>query len=142
MHMYEIAPRLFIRGMFNNRPNKLEELRAAGIDVVVCMLRLTDPDMLNLPDIEYKQFPLPDARSVDEKTAFAATRFVVARWREGHTVLVHCIGAHSRSPFVAALALTAIYEIPGAEALARLRAARPKAVQNKAMERYLLEDAE
>jgi protein-tyrosine phosphatase len=139
--MYQITERLFIRGMFNNRPNKLEELREAGVDVVVCMLRLTDPDMLDLPDIEYKQFPLPDSRTVDEKTAFAAARFVVERYEAGHSVLVHCIGAHSRSPFVAALALTAILDISGAEALERVRAARPNAVKNPAFERYLREDS-
>ncbi len=58
--------------------------------------------------------------------------------REGGRVLVHCRAGLGRAGTVAALMLVGL-GVPGAEAVARVRAARPGTIQTEEQERYVLE---
>jgi len=138
VRLYKILPRLYIGGQFDKRPGKLDELREYGVNVVVSMLRKTDPDMAGLDDIEYYKFPLSDASFVDERVLSAAvylTRGALSNWR---TVLVHCISAYDRSPLVAATVVALEGHLTGAEAINWVRARRgPVALRNVAFQDWL-----
>lgn len=137
MNVWRVRDDLFIRGRFDNRPNKLQELRDLGVDVVVCMLRKTDPDLEGLDWLDYRSFPLPDTDTVAEAPLHHAAFHIVRSVREGRTVLVHCIGARDRAPTTAALALTMLEGISGSEAMMRIKQLKPTTFTNQAFVRYL-----
>lgn len=65
---------------------------------------------------------------------------VVCRLRDGQTVVVHCRAGQGRSGMLAAMALAALGMDPG-EAIARVRAVQPRAVETIGQEAYVAEAA-
>ena len=77
-----------------------------GVDAVVSLCRLADDDMRH--DMPHVEVRLIDRTEHDENphldfVLLDAVRAVEQLRREGRTVLVHCVGAYSRTPTVAAL---------------------------------------
>jgi len=129
--------RLYIRGMFDKRPNKLEELQDLGIDTVICMLRKRDPDLENLSWLLYQNYPLPDTDTVKETALWSAANTAASRIKEGRGVLIHCIAARDRAPTTAALTLTILEGISGSEAMYRVKSKKPTTFHNRAFVAYL-----
>lgn len=137
MNVWKVRDDLFIRGKFDDRPDKLRELQELGVDVVICMLRKTDPDLHGLNWLDYRNFPLPDTAIVAEQPLNHAAFHAVRSIQDGKTVLIHCIGAKDRAPTTAALALTMLEGISGAEAILRVKQLKPNTFTNPAFVRYL-----
>ena len=76
------------------------------MDAVVSLCRLADEDIR--PDIPHVEVRLIDRTDPDENphldyVLLQAVNAVEQLRREGRTVLLHCVGAYSRTPTVAAL---------------------------------------
>ena len=133
--------RLFIRGQFRDRPNKLSELRELGISTVVCVMRRGDPDLVQAANIRYYHVPLPDARYIDAPALRKAIIFVEQTLSQGGNVLVHCVSAYNRAPLVAAVVAARRLNLTGREAFDLLRRVRgPVALRNSAIQSYLLSE--
>lgn len=140
MQLYEIIPRLFIRGQFYKNKDKIESLRAANIERVVCLLSTFDEDLPAL-GISLSTFPLTDGKYVDEtQVKYAVTNAVYVLKNTSKGVLVHCRGGKNRAGLVCTLIVAEMMNITNAEALCIVRKARPGAVNNLVFERYLLEE--
>lgn len=77
-----------------------------GVDAVVSLCRLADEDMRD--DMPHVEVRLIDRPETDENPHLDfvltdAVRAVERLREEGRTVLLHCVGAYSRTPTVAAL---------------------------------------
>jgi hypothetical protein len=139
MHVFKITPNLLIRGQFDKRPDKLQELEDLGVTSVITMLRKRDPDLDNLDWLEYYQFPLPDTDTVKVESLYHAAMCASKDILGGGTVLIHCISAADRSPAAAALTLTILEGISGSEAIQRVRAVKPNTLKNRAFVNWLLQ---
>ena len=126
LYLHHVSPlNLYVRGAFDHRPRRVPELRAAGVDVIYCLLRKGDPDVAAAYGEYYRQRPLPDVTSripIDEARDVA--REVGADLDAGRRVLVHCIGGRNRTGIVTALTLVDRLGVSGADAVARYRAVR------------------
>jgi hypothetical protein len=114
-------------------------LEARGVDVVIDLeggLDLCIPTQAN--GCLYVYFPFDDDDRVlpDLNKLRAIAQMGAALLRDGHTVLSHCTSGFNRSALVAGLILTES-GVPGAEALARIRARRPGALYNEMFAAYL-----
>jgi ADP-ribosyl-[dinitrogen reductase] hydrolase len=104
-----------------------------GVDAIVSLCRVHDDDLPK--DVEQIDVRLID-RSEDEQNSnldFVLTDTVALvdqLRREGHTVLVHCHGAYSRTPTVGALYGARVRGVSGSEALAAVLEALPDAYPN------------
>lgn len=137
LNVWRIRDDLFIRGMFDKRPEKLQELRDLGVSSVICMLRKADRDLENLDWLEYRNFPLPDTATVAEKPLWHAALHAAREIKEGKKVLIHCISARDRAPTTAALTLTILEGISGSEAMLRVKQKKRTTYTNKAFVAYL-----
>lgn len=140
MNVWRIRNDLFIRGMFDKRPGKLEELRELGVGTVICMLRKTDPDLENLDWLRYRNFPLGDARVMTLASRLAIHQAAVSAFFdiiEGRKVLIHCIAARDRAPSTAALTLHYLEGISGIEAIARVKSIKRTTFHNAGLIEYL-----
>lgn len=89
-------------------------------------------------DMTSHWFPIPDGGVPDDVGAFIATvRTIVSSMLTGVRVVVHCRGGLGRAGLVAACVLVAMGERPD-EAIAVVRGARPRAIENEAQEDFVL----
>lgn len=139
LKVWKVRDDLFIRGMFDKTPDKFDLLQELGVTTVITMLRKTDPDMFGLDFIDYYSFPLPDTDTVKEDAVLPAARVASEAIRQGGKVLIHCIAARDRAPFTAAVTLTMLEGISGAEAYQRVKAVKPNTLYNRAFVKYLAE---
>lgn len=149
MNVWKITPNLLIRGRFDNRPDRVQELWDLDVDVVICMLKkrdqeLTDAATASYGAFRYLNFPISDSKGP------APERSLQNAWRAAHfahdaisalhqTVLIHCIGARDRAPFTAALTLHLLEGISGNEAMLRVRAKKKTTFYNEGYRAYLNE---
>lgn len=81
--------------------------------------------------------PIPDGSApATVRSAVPVVERVVALLQAGQTVVVHCLGGLGRSGLLAACVLVRMGAAP-AEAMARVRAARPGAIQMAVQERFV-----
>jgi len=137
MNVWKIRDNLFIRGMFSDRPYKLQELKDLEIGTVICMLRKTDPDLKNLDWLTYANFPLPDTDYVKEEALWGAAFLASRELYAGKKVLIHCIAARDRAPTTAAVTLCLKEGISGVDAMAQVKRIKPTTFHNKAFVAYL-----
>lgn len=135
--VWRIRDDLFIRGMFDKRPRKLEELQELGVSNVISMLRKHDPDLDGLDWLDYRNYPLPDTSTVAEQPLWHAALHAAREITDGKKVLIHCISARDRCPTTAALTLTILEGISGPEAMLRVKQKKPNTFYNKAFVAYL-----
>jgi len=117
-------------------------------DLLVSLMEPHEYEWLGMADlfdraralgIETVHFPIVDgdAPRADEMPEFAALiDRVLAAARLGQTIVVHCRGGLGRSGTVAAACLVALDHEP-ADAIERVRAARPGAVESASQERWV-----
>jgi protein-tyrosine phosphatase len=87
--------------------------------------------------IESLWFPIPDGRApVSPAEVEATIDRVVELLEAGKTVAIHCLGGLGRSGTIAAAVLVKLGGRPGT-AIARVRAARPGAIQTNEQERFV-----
>jgi len=110
------------------------------VDAVVSLCRLADQDMR--PDLPHAEVRLIDRSETDENPhldyLLLDTVRLVERLRDqGHTVLVHCVGAYSRTPTIGALYGARLRDISADAALRDVTAALPEAHPNPAFRKAL-----
>lgn len=110
------------------------------VDAVVSLCRLTDEDMrTDMPHVEVR---LIDQAESDENPhldfiLLDTVRLIEKFRQEGRTVLVHCVGAYSRTPTVAALYGSRLRAVDIDEAVRDVTAALPGAHPNRAFREAL-----
>lgn len=139
-------------GWWRDLDTDLDALHAAGIQALVCLLEPHELDLLAVPGLpdavrargmDFLHLPIrdvdvPDARF--EQAWPAAGAGLKARLVRGELVVVHCRGGLGRSGLVAARLLTEMGAAPQA-AIAQVRAVRPGAIETRAQEAHVLEQA-
>jgi ADP-ribosyl-[dinitrogen reductase] hydrolase len=106
-----------------------------GVDAVVSLCRLADEDMRH--DMPHVEVRLIDRSERDENphldyVLLDTVRAVEQLRADGRTVLVHCVGAYSRTPTVAALYGARLRNISADGALRDIKAVLPRAHPNPA----------
>ncbi len=90
-----------------------------------------------LGDVALRRLPIPDGGvPADPEALQTLVAWIVARLRAGATVVVHCRGGLGRAGLVSACVLRALGLAPD-EAMARVRAARRGAIENRAQEDFV-----
>jgi ADP-ribosyl-[dinitrogen reductase] hydrolase len=126
----------------------MSAIRAWGATAVVTLLEKHEFETLSveaLPEavawagIEWHHLPVTDVHAPDERFemrwVYAGVR-LRERLRAGERVLIHCRGGLGRAGTVAARLLVEFGATP-ADAIARVRAARPGAIETTAQERWV-----
>ncbi|MGV0718653.1 ADP-ribosylglycohydrolase family protein [Mycolicibacterium sp. XJ662] len=110
------------------------------VDAVVSLCRVADSDVPDgIPHVEVR---LIDRVESDENphldfVLLDAVRTVEQLRRDGHTVLIHCVAAYSRTPTVGALYGARVRGVDADVALRDVRAALPKSYPNVAFRKAL-----
>jgi ADP-ribosylglycohydrolase/protein-tyrosine phosphatase len=131
-HPYDDAVLLGGIGVLRQLPDE--------VDAVVSLCRLADEDMRHtMPHTEVR---LIDRSEPDENPhldfVLAETVHLIEQLRvEGRTVLVHCVGAYSRTPTIGALYGARLRNISADEALRDIQAVLPGAHPNHAFRKAL-----
>jgi ADP-ribosylglycohydrolase/protein-tyrosine phosphatase len=110
------------------------------VDAVVSLCRLADDDIRHdMPHVEVRLIDReePDENPHLEYVLLDTVRIVEQLRAEGHTVLVHCVGAYSRTPTVGALYGARLRNISADAALRDIEAALPGAHPNPAFRKAL-----
>ncbi|WP_071288810.1 ADP-ribosylglycohydrolase family protein [Mycolicibacterium llatzerense] len=111
-----------------------------GVDAVVSMCRLLPTDIRH--DLPHAEVRLIDIPTTDENphldfVLLEAVKAVEAFRAAGRTVLLHCVGAHSRTPTVGALYGARLRGVHADEALADVLTVLPGANPNHAFRKAL-----
>jgi ADP-ribosyl-[dinitrogen reductase] hydrolase len=110
------------------------------VDAVVSMCRLADDDMrVDMPHVEVRLIDRPE-RDENPNLDFVlldTVRVIEQLRREGRTVLVHCVGAYSRTPTMAALYGARLRSVSIDEALRDVVDVLPGAHPNSAFQKAL-----
>jgi ADP-ribosylglycohydrolase/protein-tyrosine phosphatase len=110
------------------------------VDAVVSLCRLADEDMRHtMPHTEVRLIDRaePDENPHLEYVLLDTVRLIERLRAEGRTVLVHCVGAYSRTPTVAALYGARLRNISADAALRDIKVALPGADPNPAFRKSL-----
>jgi hypothetical protein len=136
MRLYPIVHSLlYQRGEFLHLKDRVPQLRAAGIEVVVCCCRRGDPELRGV--VEYVHRPFSDGRTNDMDAIHDTAALVAQAMQNARPVLVHCAAGVNRSGLISALAVREFTGCSGAEAIARVRRGRPGALTNPYFCEYL-----
>lgn len=124
----------------------LDTLRAAGTDVLVCLVEPHELVSLGVPTLgreverrgmTFVHLPIRDQGVATDEDGHALVRQVLAMLDEGKNVVVHCMGGIGRSGTVAACVLVSSGLTPE-QAIAAVRRARdPRSVETIAQERFV-----
>jgi ADP-ribosylglycohydrolase/protein-tyrosine phosphatase len=112
----------------------------AEVDAVVSLCRLADDDMRHtIPHAEVRLIDRsePDENPHLEYVLFDTVHLVEQLRAQGRTVLVHCVGAYSRTPTVGALYGARLRNISVEAALHDVQAVLPSANPNRAFRNSL-----
>ena len=104
-----------------------------GVDAIVSLCRVHDddlPDGVEQIDVRLIDRPEDEANANLDFVLTDTVSLIEQLRREGHTVLLHCHGAYSRTPTVGALYGAGIRGVSGREALAAVLEALPGAYPN------------
>lgn len=134
MKLHQIVPLLYQRGAFAHLPDKVQALRAAGIEVVISLWH-EDPDMPAV--VTYLHHPVPDGQRVDAGLYGGLAKIAAEYIWTGRPVLIHCHAGRNRSGLLSALTVRELYDCSGREALEVVRRGRPGALANEHFVRYL-----
>ena len=127
----------------------LDVIQAWGATAVLTLVEAHELISLGVPDLgerilerglQWHHLPIADlsAPGPGFETAWPAVAVQLRRWvTDGGCVLVHCRGGLGRAGTVAACLLVELGVAPQ-DAVRRVRAARPNAIETAAQERYVL----
>ena len=117
---------------------KVAFLADNDIRLVVGLARAKDCDLAALLTNNYIWYPIPDGALDETVDIIGFSEELVSKHRAlGGAVLVYCNAGRNRSSLVSALMLRLITGCSGAEAVVKLRAARPNALANPAFVAFL-----
>lgn len=85
----------------------------------------------------FLHWPFEDGELPDMNSANLVVHLAAHAVRSGQVVLIHCQEGRNRSGLVAALTVREVLGVSGADAVARVRAARPGMLSNRAFADYL-----
>lgn len=120
-----------------------------GARAMVTLIEAHEFELLQVPDLgaqvvargmAWHHLPIPDVQAPDERFATGWRRSgpALLDWLiAGQRVLVHCRGGLGRAGTVAAQLLVEL-GVPPPDAIRRVRAARPGAIETAEQERYVL----
>ncbi|MFZ0832514.1 MAG: ADP-ribosylglycohydrolase family protein [Mycobacterium sp.] len=111
-----------------------------GVNAVVSLCRLADDDMRgDIPHVEVRLIDRPehDENPHLDHVLLDTVRTIERFRRGGRTVLVHCVGAYSRTPTVGALYGARLRGVSADEALRDVTAVLPGAYPNRAFRKAL-----
>jgi protein-tyrosine phosphatase len=125
----------------------LDRLRQVErVDVLISLVEDHELELLGIVELlseaparglELVRFPIQDVKVPRDRAAAASVvEAAVARARAGASVVFHCRGGLGRAGTMAACALVQLGEKPEA-AIARVRAARPGAIETREQERFV-----
>lgn len=127
----------------------LDVIEHWGARAIVTLIEAHELELLQVPDlgaqvvargIAWHHLPIPDVQAPDERFATGWQRSgpALLDWLiAGQRVLVHCRGGFGRAGTVAAQLLVELGATPQ-DAIRRVRAARPGAIETAEQERYVL----
>lgn len=121
-------------------PKSVDDLRAAGVDLLVLCARELQPTRENLRGIPYLRCPLDDNNMLSERhwdRAFTTALEVADAVERGALVLVTCIEGRNRSGLVNGIAIHLLTGAPGCEVADYIQQRRPTSLTNKAFRRAL-----
>lgn len=124
----------------------LDRLARQGVNVLVPLIEAHEFDLLEIPEyhalvqargLTVLACPIRDRAVPEDLPTFAAfLDEVMEQLLDGRTVVVHCRGGLGRAGLTAACLLTQA-GMPPEQAIARVREARPGAVENAAQEQFV-----
>ena len=127
----------------------LDVIARWGARAIVTLIEAHEFELLQVPDLgaqvvargmAWHHLPIPDVQAPDERFATGWQRSgpALLDWLiDGQRVLVHCRGGLGRAGTVAAQLLVELGVTPQ-DAIQRVRAARPGAIETDEQERYVL----
>jgi len=130
----------------------LEAIRGWGASALVTLIEDHEFELLKVPDLgqraralelEWHHLPIRDVSIPDWRFDAGwqtAGPRLASMLQDGRRVVVHCRGGLGRSGMVAALLLIEQGVTPG-DAIRRVRAARPGAIETREQERHVLASA-
>jgi protein-tyrosine phosphatase len=145
---HKVATGLYLRSHTRNLSQEgaaslLDGLKRAGVRVVVCVAPRADDRFRAAAEalgISYVHAPFADGTSVPESLLLPLAERISKGISRGEGAVLHCNAGRNRSALLAALVLVK-QGVPSAEALDRVRSARPGALANEAFARYLEDGA-
>jgi len=124
----------------------LDRLRGdLGVDVLVTLVEAGELEWLGIADLpsrartvglELLHLPIADGQVPSAEAARAVVRRIAGELASGRSVVVHCRGGLGRSGTLAACCLVHLGEDPPV-AMARVRTARPGAIEQARQERFV-----
>jgi hypothetical protein len=142
---HPVGERLYVgRLPFREEHSRLSEVGVTSV-LNLCAEFPRLSGLKSRPGLETAFVPILDGSAPSPRQFQAAVDWTSARHFEGHSVLVHCAQGRGRSVTIAAAALCRLgLAADSDEALAAIRAARPKAnpsrIQRVALSRFLSAD--
>lgn len=121
-------------------PKSVDDLRAAGVDLLVLCARELQPTRENLRGIPYLRCPLDDNGILRERQwdrAFATAFEVAEAVERGSLVLVTCIEGRNRSGLVNGITIHLLTGAPGCKVADYIQKRRPTSLSNKSFRRAL-----
>ena len=139
MKVHQILPGLYQRGHTDHLcfRGKAQAISTLGVTSAVNLWTKPDIDLAAL--LDYRHHPIPDGGLSDETAALlqALSQEIAASLSRGHGWLIQCHAGRNRSGLLSALVVRRVLRVPGAQALAHVRAHRPRAVDNDAFSAFL-----
>lgn len=116
-------------------------------DVLVSLIEDHELELLKIPSLvaaardrgmDVVRFPIRDLSVPDDMPAFVAlVRRLLTAHAAGRTVVAHCRGGLGRTGLVAACCVVALRRCAAVDAIAAVRAARPRTVELPEQERWV-----
>ncbi len=130
--MDEVASELYVGSIEDAGDQSLLERRRIS---VILSLTHTEPDPGFPSAVTVVRFPMLDGPRNDRETFARAVSEAVTRWEAGNRVLIHCSAGASRSPAVAAAAISLSTDRPVETAFRQLKQRRPAVDPHEALVR-------
>jgi len=101
LKLWEVGPDLYISAV--PRTGDADVIREAGITSIYCMSKMrTDEEVIESVQ-KWEYCHVPDGKKVPEAQLRHVVTSALSDLKEGHVVLIHCLGGRNRSMLAAAL---------------------------------------
>lgn len=130
-------------GLVDDAATQFRHLAEHGVRELVCLEERVEYDVapLRAAGIAHRHVPVPDMAAPGFDQALALCRAAAACLHRGQAVAMHCRGGLGRTG-VALAAVLVWFGDSAQDAIARVRAAQPHAIQSQAQHRFLRDFSE